>query len=99
MYIRAFPSAKGCTGTCNTTRFVSECTTKTYQDVVSSIDKTVKMRKLKWFGHIKRPSYPIKQVFEGLINGNRGRGRPQRRLRDDIKDRLPKGLEYDKHCV
>ena len=55
---------------------------------LNSIDKTVKMRKLKWFGHMKRSSYPVKQVFEGLINGNRGRGRPQRRWRDDIKEWL-----------
>ena len=52
------------------------------------IDRTVKMRKLMWYGHMKRSSLPVKQVFEGLINGNRGRGRPQRRWREDVQEWL-----------
>ena len=45
---------------------------------LNPIEEAVKMRKLMWFGHVKRSSLPVKQVFEGLINnGNRGRGRPQ----------------------
>ena len=52
------------------------------------IDGTVKMRKLMWYGHMKRSSLPVKQVFEGLINGNRGRGRPQRRWREDVQEWL-----------
>ena len=56
---------------------------------LNPIEEAVKMRKLMWFGHVKRSSLPVKQVFEGLINnGNIGRGRPQCRWRDVIKDWL-----------
>ena len=49
--------------------------------------QTVKTQKMSWFGHIKRSNLPVRQVFEGMINnGNRRRGRPQRRWRDDIED-------------
>ena len=41
---------------------------------------------MSWFGHFKRSEAPVKHVFEGLINGTRSRGRPQRRWRDDIEE-------------
>ena len=51
-----------------------------------SIIKTVKVRKLKYFGHLKRSRNPVKHVFEGMVEGARRRGRPQRRWREDIFD-------------
>ena len=51
-----------------------------------SIEDTIKRRKLKWYGHLKRSSLPVKNIFEGLVNGRRRRGRPQRRWRDDISE-------------
>ena len=53
---------------------------------LKSITKTIMKRKLKWFGHIKRSTLPVKTVFEGMVNGRRRRGRPPRRWRNDIEE-------------
>ena len=45
-------------------------------------------QKLKFFGHIKRHDCLEKDIFEGKIEGKRGRGRPRRRWSQDITDRL-----------
>ena len=47
----------------------------------------VRAKKLKYFGHIKRMDdnrYP-KILLEGHIEGNRPRGRPEKRWLDDIR--------------
>ena len=44
----------------------------------------IKTRKLKYFGHLKRSTLPIKHVFEGMVQGMRRRGVPKRRWRKDI---------------
>ena len=53
---------------------------------LESIESAIKVRKTKWYGHFKRSNLPVKVVFEGMIEGRRGRGRPQRRWRDDLKE-------------
>ncbi len=50
------------------------------------IEQTIRTRKLKWFGHIKRSELPIRATFEGNIEGKRLRGRPRRRWRDDVTE-------------
>ena len=46
----------------------------------------IRRRKLKWYGHIKRCSHPIRNIFEGMVNGKRNRGRPPRRWRADARE-------------
>ena len=46
-------------------------------------------QKLRFVGHIKRHDDLEKDIFEGKIEGKRGRGRPKRRWSQDITDRLP----------
>ena len=53
---------------------------------LTAIGALLKQRKLKWFGHIKRSTLPVKVAVEGMIPGKRKRGRPRRRWRDDIVD-------------
>ena len=58
----------------------------------------VRARKLRWYGHIKRCSLPVKVAVEGNVPGNRGRGRPRRRWRDDIKEWTKKSWS-DLNCL
>ena len=51
---------------------------------VKDIIPTIKLKKLQWFGHLKRSSQQVKITFEGLVEGKRKQGRPSRRWRDDI---------------
>ncbi len=37
------------------------------------IMRTIRKRKLQWYGHIKRSQLPVKSVFEGLSEGKRSR--------------------------
>ena len=59
---------------------------------LQSVTKVVKKRKLSWYGHIKRSSLPVRTIFEGMVPGKRGRGRPKRRWRDDIYEWSEKTL-------
>ena len=54
---------------------------------------TVKRRKLKWYGHVTRPSGLAKTVLQGTVHGGRRRGRQQKRWEDNIKEWT--GLEWD----
>ena len=45
-------------------------------------------QKLKIIGHIKRHDCLEKDIFEGKIEGKRGRGRPRRRWTQDMTERL-----------
>ncbi|GFR96857.1 endonuclease-reverse transcriptase [Elysia marginata] len=47
---------------------------------------TIKTRKIKYFGHIKRHASFLKNVLEGKIDGSRPRGRQRRRWIDDITE-------------
>ena len=49
---------------------------------------TVLQRKMKFFGHVKRHESLERMIYEGIIEGKRGRGRPRRRWSQDITDRL-----------
>ena len=46
---------------------------------LTPVEKLIKERKLKWFGHIKRSTLHIRNPFEGKIEGKHSRGRPRRR--------------------
>ena len=50
------------------------------------ITREIKIRKLKWYGHLRRCDHPIKNILEGLVEGKRQRGRPKRRWMQDIYD-------------
>ena len=46
---------------------------------------------LKWFGHVERMREErlAKRVYQGVyVEGNRGRGRPQKKCRDELQDLL-----------
>ena len=59
-----------------------------YEDLTS-----VKRRKLKWYGHITRPSGLAKTVLQGTAQGKRRRGRQRKRWEDNIKEWT--GLEWN----
>ena len=48
------------------------------------------MNVLKWFGHVERmeEERSVKRVYRANVEGNRGRGRPQRRWRNEVKELL-----------
>ena len=48
----------------------------------------IKKHKMKYFGHVKRHDCLEKDIFEGIIEGKRGRGRPRRRWSQDITECL-----------
>ena len=54
--------------------------------VQPTILRTIKCRKLQYFGHIKRHNNICKHIMEGNIEGKRARGRQRRTWLDDIKD-------------
>ena len=49
---------------------------------------SVVQRKMAYFGHVKRHDSLERTIYEGIIEGRRGRGRPRRRWSQDISDRL-----------
>ena len=46
---------------------------------------TIRSRKLKYFGHIKRHNSIMKDILEGKVEGKRPKGRPPRTWMDDVK--------------
>ena len=48
--------------------------------------RTVKKRKLKWFGHVTRSNGLAKTILQGTVPGKRGRGRPRRQWGDNIRE-------------
>ena len=46
---------------------------------------TIKNRKMKFFGHIKRHNTIMKDILEGKMKGTRPRGRPRAQWTDNIK--------------
>ena len=52
------------------------------------LQNTIARQKLKFFGHIKRHQCLERDIYEGIVPGKRGRGRPKRRWSQDITDRL-----------
>jgi hypothetical protein len=51
----------------------------------------IKIRKLEWFGHVIRMNQTrsVKKIFEGKLEGRRGRGRPRLRWINDVGDGSP----------
>ena len=60
---------------------------------VKNIIPIIKLKKLQWFGHLKRSSQQVKVTFEGLVEGKRKQGRPSRRWRDDILEWCGESME------
>ena len=52
------------------------------------LQDTIMSTKLKYFGHVKRHDCLEKDIYEGIVEGKRGRGRPRRRWSQDISERL-----------
>ena len=50
-----------------------------------SLLSTIKKRKLRYFGHVKRQNGLLKQTLEGRIEGRRPRGRPRTTWVDNIE--------------
>ena len=52
----------------------------------------IKIRRLEWIGHVIRmnETRSVKKIFEGKLDGRRGRGRPRLRWIDDVEDDLRK---------
>ena len=59
---------------------------------LDDITSEIKRRKLAWFGHLKRSTLPARTITEGIIPGNRKRGRPSRRWLQDIIDWTQKSV-------
>ena len=53
-----------------------------YEDLVTS----VKRRKLKWYGHVRRSSGQAKTVLQATVQGGRRRGKQRKRREDSIKE-------------
>jgi hypothetical protein len=52
----------------------------------------IKIRRLEWLGHVVRinETRSVKKIFEGKLEGRRGRGRPRLRWINDVEDELRK---------
>jgi hypothetical protein len=62
------------------------------QDIITAI----KIRRFEWLGHVIRMDETryVKKIFEGKLEGRRGRGRPRLRWINDVEDDLRKlGVE------
>jgi hypothetical protein len=55
-----------------------------------NIITVIKIRRLEWLGHIIRldETKSVKKIFEGKLEGRRGRGRPRLRWINDVEDDL-----------
>ena len=53
-----------------------------YEDLLTS----VKIRKLKWYGHVTGSSELAKTILQGAVQGGRRRGRQRKRWEDNIKE-------------
>jgi hypothetical protein len=58
-------------------------TTYKSQDIVT----VIKIRRLEWVRHVIRmnETRSVEKIFEGKLEGRRGRGRPRLRWTDDVK--------------
>ena len=58
------------------------------QDIVT----VIKIQRLEWLGHVSRMNETRsgKKIFEGKLEGRRGRGRPRLRWINDVEDDLRK---------
>jgi hypothetical protein len=58
------------------------------QDIVT----VIKIRKMEWLGRVIRmnETRSVKEIFEGKLEGRRGRGRPRLRWINDVEDDVRK---------
>jgi hypothetical protein len=58
------------------------------QDIITII----KIRRLEWLGHVIRmdETRPVKKIFEGKLEGRRGRGQPRLRWINGVEGDLRK---------
>jgi hypothetical protein len=58
------------------------------QDIIT----VIKIRRLEWLGYVIRmdETSSVKKIFEGKLEGRRGRGRPRLRWINDVEDDLRK---------
>jgi len=56
------------------------------------IVNVIKIRRSVWLGHVVRmnETRSVKKIFEGKLEGRRGRGRPRLRWINDVEDDLRK---------
>ena len=66
--------------------------TKIYGDRPEQIIEIIMRRKLRYFGHKVRRYGMVKALIKGNVEGDRGRGRPRRQWKDDLKQWTGKGL-------
>jgi hypothetical protein len=54
------------------------------------IVNVIKIRRLEWLGHVVRmnDTRSVKRIFEGKLEGGRGRGRPRLRWINVVEDAL-----------
>jgi hypothetical protein len=54
------------------------------QDIIT----VIKIRRLEWLGHVVRMDETgyVKKIFEGKLEGRRGRGRPRLRWINGVED-------------
>jgi hypothetical protein len=52
-----------------------------------NIITVIKIRRLEWLGHVVRmdETRSVKKIFEGKLEGRRGRGRPRLRCINDVE--------------
>jgi hypothetical protein len=56
----------------------------------SDIVNVIKIRRLEWLGHVVRMNEirSVKKIFEGKLEGRKGRGRPRLRWTNDVGENL-----------
>jgi hypothetical protein len=59
-----------------------------FQEIIT----VIKIRRLEWLGYITRmeETRSVKKIFEGILEGRRGRGRPRLRWINDMEADLRK---------
>jgi hypothetical protein len=52
------------------------------------IVNVINIRRMEWLGHVVRmnETRSVKKIFEGKLDGRRGRGRPRLRWINDVED-------------
>jgi len=61
-------------------------------DVKETIVTVIKIQRLEWLAHVSRmnETRSVKKIFEGKLEGRRGRGRPRLRWINDVENDLRK---------
>jgi len=60
--------------------------------ILDNIVTVIKIQRLEWLGHAVRmnETRSVKKIFEGKLEGRRGRGRPRLRWINDVEEDLRK---------